>query len=61
MLLPGPLIETWVLYSFGSLVIFARIVCRWRLIGPENFKPDDYLIILAWVCLPLFSCQNPTT
>ncbi|KAK0732291.1 hypothetical protein B0H67DRAFT_477717 [Lasiosphaeris hirsuta] len=49
MSLPGPLIETWVLYTFGSLVILARIACRWRMIGIANFKPDDYLIIPAWI------------
>ncbi|KAK1758741.1 hypothetical protein QBC47DRAFT_457169 [Echria macrotheca] len=49
VLLLSPLIETWVLYSVGSLFIFARVVCRWRLIGVENFKADDYLIILAWI------------
>ena len=49
MVLPGPLIETWVLYGAGSLIIFARILCRWRMIGPANFKPDDYLIVPAWV------------
>jgi len=46
---PAALIETWALYTFGSLVILARIVCRWRMIGIYNFKPDDYLIVLAWV------------
>lgn len=52
MVLPGPLIETWVLYAAGTLIIFARILCRWRMIGPSNFKTDDYLIVPAWVrCL----------
>lgn len=43
------LIETWVLYSFGSLVIFARIAVRWRMVGVRGFMPDDYLIFLSWV------------
>ncbi|KAK3312087.1 hypothetical protein B0H66DRAFT_505538 [Apodospora peruviana] len=47
--LEAALIETWTLYAFGTLVIFARIVCRWRMIGIYNFKPDDYLIVLAWI------------
>ncbi|TGJ85559.1 hypothetical protein E0Z10_g3203 [Xylaria hypoxylon] len=42
------LIETWTLYAIGSLIIFARIVCRWKMIGPRCFKPDDYIIFLSW-------------
>ncbi|KAI0538364.1 hypothetical protein GGR58DRAFT_468131 [Xylaria digitata] len=42
------LIETWTLYSIGSLIIFARIFCRWKMIGPRGFKPDDYIIFLSW-------------
>jgi len=53
MVLPGPLIETWALYSVGSLIIFARIACRWRMIGISSFQADDYLIVLAWVRLAL--------
>ncbi|KAI1352895.1 hypothetical protein F5Y01DRAFT_323647 [Xylaria sp. FL0043] len=41
-------VETWALYSGGSLVIFARIFCRWRMVGLSGFKPDDYLIFLSW-------------
>ncbi|RYP33636.1 hypothetical protein DL767_004685 [Monosporascus sp. MG133] len=46
---PSELIETWCLYGVGSLIIFARIVCRWRLIGPQGLKPDDYIIFFSWV------------
>ncbi|RWA05111.1 hypothetical protein EKO27_g9995 [Xylaria grammica] len=42
------LIETWALYSVGSLIIFARIACRWKMIGPRGFRPDDYIIFLSW-------------
>ncbi|KAK9794473.1 hypothetical protein SCARD494_05543 [Seiridium cardinale] len=42
------LIETWTLYAIGSLVIFARIGCRLRMIGLSGFKPDDYIIIFSW-------------
>ncbi|RYO77344.1 hypothetical protein DL766_007940 [Monosporascus sp. MC13-8B] len=45
---PSELIETWCLYGAGSLIIFARIACRWRLIGPSRFKPDDYIIFFSW-------------
>ncbi|KAK4446074.1 hypothetical protein QBC34DRAFT_451048 [Podospora aff. communis PSN243] len=49
MVLPGPLIETWVLYSAGSLIIFLRLLCRWRMIGVRNFQIDDYIIVVAWL------------
>ncbi len=52
-----PLIETWALYSVGSFIILMRIISRWRMIGIENFKPDDYLIVPAWVSL----CGEPGT
>lgn len=43
------LIETWCLYTVGSLIIFARVGCRWRMVGLANFRPDDYIILLSWV------------
>ncbi|KAH6894692.1 hypothetical protein B0T10DRAFT_258645 [Thelonectria olida] len=43
------LVETWCLYSVGSLVIFARVFCRWRTIGIRGFRPDDYIIFLSWI------------
>ncbi|KAH9907584.1 hypothetical protein F4778DRAFT_546881 [Xylariomycetidae sp. FL2044] len=42
-------VETWALYSAGSLVMFTRIACRWRMVGWSGFKPDDYIIFLSWV------------
>ncbi|EKG09755.1 hypothetical protein MPH_13188 [Macrophomina phaseolina MS6] len=43
------LIETWTLYSGGTVIIMARVYCRWRMVGFYNFKPDDYMVIWAWV------------
>ncbi|KJZ71688.1 hypothetical protein HIM_08926 [Hirsutella minnesotensis 3608] len=43
------LIETWCLYAFGSVIIFARVACRWRMVGISGFKPDDYIIFLSWM------------
>ncbi|EKG10584.1 hypothetical protein MPH_12442 [Macrophomina phaseolina MS6] len=43
-----PITELWTLYSFGTLAIFLRLFCRWRLVGIQNFKPDDFLVVLAW-------------
>ncbi|KAI0545784.1 hypothetical protein F4679DRAFT_588113 [Xylaria curta] len=41
-------VETWTLYGIGSVTIFARIGCRWRMVGVSGFKPDDYIIFLSW-------------
>lgn len=45
------LIETWTLYSVGSLIIFMRIATRWRTIGISAWEADDYIILLSWVSL----------
>ncbi|KAI0437483.1 hypothetical protein F4803DRAFT_538738 [Xylaria telfairii] len=41
-------VETWALYATGSLIIFTRIGCRWKMVGLSGFKPDDYLIFISW-------------
>lgn len=46
-----PIVETWALYGAGSLLIFLRILCRWRHVGFRNFDPDDYLVGFSWVRL----------
>jgi len=60
MVLPGPLIETWALYSAGSLIILLRIICRWRMIGVRYFQVDDYLIVVAWVSFPFVILSRST-
>jgi len=57
--IPAALIETWVLYGVGTLIILLRIICRYRMIGVYNFKPDDYLIVLAWVSALVVYCRQP--
>ncbi|GME64761.1 hypothetical protein AG0111_0g985 [Neofusicoccum parvum] len=47
--LDAAIIETWTLYSFGTLTIAMRIYCRWRMVGIQNFKPDDFLVVPAWM------------
>ncbi|KAL1617127.1 hypothetical protein SLS56_011130 [Neofusicoccum ribis] len=42
-------IETWTLYSVGTLVIAARIYCRWQMVGVQSFKLDDYMIFFTWI------------
>lgn len=44
------LVEVSVLYFLGTLIIALRCICRWQAVGGiRNFKPDDYLVVLAWM------------
>lgn len=43
------LLESWTLYGLGVIVVIARLVTRYRLVGFRGAKPDDYLMILAMV------------
>lgn len=54
------LIETWTLYSGGTVIIMARVYCRWRMVGFYNFKPDDYMVIWAWVSAECFAQTKGT-
>lgn len=47
-----PIVETWALYGAGSLLIFLRLLCRWRMVGFRGFDPDDYLVVFSWVITP---------
>lgn len=49
----NPLVEMWALYVIGSVVIFARCVVRWKMVGFQGFKPDDYIIWFSWVCFSI--------
>ena len=42
-------LEVWTLYAVSVLVIFTRIFARWKMVGFKQFKPDDYLMLLAAV------------
>ncbi|KAK2029930.1 hypothetical protein LX32DRAFT_662839 [Colletotrichum zoysiae] len=42
------LLEIWTLYAVATLMIVARVFCRTKLVGVSDFRPDDYLIFLAW-------------
>lgn len=43
-------VEAWVLLSIALAFIILRIAVRWKLVGPGQFQPDDYLMPLAGVC-----------
>ncbi|WQF88841.1 hypothetical protein CDEST_13855 [Colletotrichum destructivum] len=40
--------EIWTLCAIATLLIAARVFCRARLVGVAGFRPDDYLVFLAW-------------
>lgn len=44
------LVETWALYAAATCIIILRIFTRVKMVGVRNFKPDDYLVVLSWVC-----------
>ncbi|POS68799.1 hypothetical protein DHEL01_v212807 [Diaporthe helianthi] len=44
----SPIIETRALYGSGSLLIFSRSLCRWRMVGFRGFDFDDYFIWFSW-------------
>ena len=42
------LIETWTLYAAGTIFIMMRVFVRTKLVGIRNYRPDDYLVWVAW-------------
>ncbi|KAF6807967.1 hypothetical protein CSOJ01_07817 [Colletotrichum sojae] len=40
--------EIWSLYAAAIIIIGLRVFCRSRMVGASGFRPDDYLIFLAW-------------
>lgn len=44
----NPIVETWALYGAGSLLIFLRSLCRWRMVGFGGFDFDDYFVWFSW-------------
>ncbi|ROW04752.1 hypothetical protein VMCG_04836 [Cytospora schulzeri] len=53
--LTSSLVEMWTLYIVGSLIMFVRVACRWKMVGVRNFKADDYIIWLSWVIYTVMS------
>ena len=41
--------EAFTLLAVAIVVIGLRTTARWIMVGPRNFQPDDYLMILACV------------
>lgn len=57
----NPLVEMWTLYAVGSLLIFLRCATRFRMVGLQGFKPDDYLIWFSWVCCSIHTIVHVIT
>ncbi|KAG8163572.1 hypothetical protein KVR01_006869 [Diaporthe batatas] len=51
----NPLVEMWTLYVVGSMLIFIRVATRWRMVGLQGFKPDDYLVWFSWIVYTVMS------
>ncbi|KAI2466798.1 hypothetical protein F4781DRAFT_444782 [Annulohypoxylon bovei var. microspora] len=50
------IVEIWLLYVLGFLVIVARIFCRTKLVGIRGYQPDDYAVIAVlcmWTAAPV--------
>ncbi|KAK2785558.1 hypothetical protein FQN53_007643 [Emmonsiellopsis sp. PD_33] len=50
MLAYNPVAETWGEFSAGSCIIILRLFTRLKMVGIQGLKPDDYLIVFAWLC-----------
>lgn len=48
------LIEIWILYAIGIIIIAARVFCRTKLVGYKNYDWDDYLVVLVGVRMHSF-------
>lgn len=46
-------IESWTLYAIGVLSTFLRFYARMRNAGFRGLQTEDYLMVLAIVCLPV--------
>jgi len=47
---PDPLlVEGWTLYALAVCVVLTRLITRYKMVGLEGSKPDDWLMILAMV------------
>lgn len=42
-------IEAWVEYGIGVLILFVRFFARWKTVGFQGRKGDDYFAIAALI------------
>lgn len=50
-------IESWTLYAIGVLSTFLRFYARMRVAGFRGLQTEDYLMVLAIVCLPMLNSR----
>ncbi|PWW73875.1 hypothetical protein C7212DRAFT_213833 [Tuber magnatum] len=56
---PDPLlVEGWILYALGVCVILARLITRYKMVGVEGSKPDDWLMILVMIIYGIESMMS---
>lgn len=48
-------IESWTLYAIGVLSTFLRFYARMRVAGFRGLQTEDYLMVLAIVCLAVLN------
>lgn len=54
------MVELWVEYTLGSVIVLIRLLTQLRLAGIRGFRPDDWLVLLAWVStVAILEIQNP--
>lgn len=41
--------EAFTLLGVAIVIIALRTTARWIMVGPKNFQPDDYLMLVACV------------
>lgn len=41
--------EAFTLLAVAIVIIGLRTAARWIMVGPKNFQPDDYLMLVACV------------
>lgn len=50
--------EAFTLLAVAIVIIGLRTTARWFMVGPRNFQPDDYLMLLACVSRPTRSPRD---
>lgn len=43
--------EAFTLLAVAIVIIALRTTARWIMVGPKNFQADDYVMLVACVCI----------
>ncbi|RPA91835.1 hypothetical protein L873DRAFT_265629 [Choiromyces venosus 120613-1] len=52
------LVEGWTLYALGVCVILTRLITRYKMVGVEGSKPDDWLMIFVMIIYGIESTMS---